>query len=131
MARTSSRDTKIAGRGGRGRGPNPPHDIGALVRGFFSTLVTAVEQNTTHRIHTALLGHGHGRAMSPRPKQLCPVPGCKNPAAPIFGMVCAQHKDVPRAKIKEYREQRRQAKASGRLVAGGRAAARKGRRKSS
>src|SRR5450631_357468 len=26
------------------------------------------------------------------PRQLCPVPGCKNPAAPIFGMVCADHK---------------------------------------
>jgi hypothetical protein len=41
------------------------------------------------------------------PPQLCPVPGCKNKAAPIFGMVCAKHKDVPKAKIKEYREARR------------------------
>jgi hypothetical protein len=41
------------------------------------------------------------------PKQLCPVPGCKNPAAPVFGMVCAKHKDVPKAKIKKYREARR------------------------
>jgi hypothetical protein len=46
-----------------------------------------------------------------RPKQLCPVPGCSNPAAPVFGMVCAKHKDLPKAKIKQYREQRRQAKA--------------------
>ena len=46
-----------------------------------------------------------------RPKQLCPVPGCNNPAAPVFGMVCAQHKDVPKAKIKEYRAARRAAKA--------------------
>jgi hypothetical protein len=47
------------------------------------------------------------------PKQLCPVPGCKNPAAPIFGMVCAKHKDLPKLKIKQYREARRakQAKA--------------------
>ena len=41
------------------------------------------------------------------PKQLCPVPGCKNPAAPVFGMVCSKHKDLPKAKIKEYREARR------------------------
>ena len=41
------------------------------------------------------------------PKQLCPVPGCKNPAAPVFGMVCAKHKDVPKAQIKKYREARR------------------------
>lgn len=41
------------------------------------------------------------------PLQLCPVPGCKNPAAPIFGMVCAKHKDLPKATIKKYREARR------------------------
>jgi hypothetical protein len=41
------------------------------------------------------------------PPQLCPVPGCKNKAAPIFGMVCAQHKGVPKAKIKKFREARR------------------------
>ena len=41
------------------------------------------------------------------PIQLCPVPGCKNPAAPVYGMVCARHKDLPKAKIKAYREARR------------------------
>ena len=41
------------------------------------------------------------------PRQFCPVPGCKNPAAPVFGMVCAKHKDVAKSKIKKYREARR------------------------
>lgn len=41
------------------------------------------------------------------PPQLCPVPGCKDRAAPIFGMVCSKHKDLPKAKIKQYREARR------------------------
>jgi hypothetical protein len=41
-----------------------------------------------------------------RPKQLCPVPGCKNVAAPIFGMVCKDHKNVAKSKIKKYREER-------------------------
>jgi hypothetical protein len=41
------------------------------------------------------------------PVQLCPVPGCKSPAAPIFGMVCAKHKDVPKAKIRKFREARK------------------------
>jgi hypothetical protein len=41
------------------------------------------------------------------PKQFCPVPGCKNAAAPVFGMVCAEHKDVAKAKIKQYREARK------------------------
>lgn len=43
----------------------------------------------------------------PRAKQLCPVPGCKNPAAPVFGMVCSKHKDVPKAKIAKFRDARR------------------------
>jgi hypothetical protein len=47
------------------------------------------------------------------PVQLCPVPGCKNKAAPIFGMVCSDHKDLPKAKIKKYREARRAAKLAG------------------
>ena len=41
------------------------------------------------------------------PIQLCPVPGCKNPAAPVFGMVCAKHKDLPKAKIRKFREARK------------------------
>jgi len=41
------------------------------------------------------------------PRQLCPVPGCKNPAAPVFGMVCAKHKGVAKSKIRQYREARR------------------------
>jgi len=47
-------------------------------------------------------------AMAARKKQLCPVPGCKNPAAPVFGMVCRVHKNVAKSKIKKYREQRRE-----------------------
>jgi len=41
------------------------------------------------------------------PPQFCPVPGCKNKAAPVFGMVCAKHKDVAKSKIKKYREARK------------------------
>jgi hypothetical protein len=47
------------------------------------------------------------KARKKAPRQLCPVPGCKNPAAPVFGMVCAKHKDVGKAKIKKYREARK------------------------
>jgi hypothetical protein len=35
------------------------------------------------------------------------VPYCRDVAAPVFGMVCAKHKDLPKAKIKAYREARR------------------------
>jgi hypothetical protein len=47
------------------------------------------------------------KARKKPPKQFCPVPGCKNPAAPVFGMVCAKHKDVAKTKIKKYREARK------------------------
>ena len=114
-----------------------PIDIRSLVQNFVTTLVAAVEQSTTARIQAALMNgvngapvrRGPGRppknplllgtpALAPvkrgpakrRPKQLCPVPGCKNPAAPVFGMVCAKHKDIPKSKIKEYREARKKAK---------------------
>jgi hypothetical protein len=51
------------------------------------------------------------------PLQLCPVPGCKNPAAPVFGMVCAKHKDLPKAKIKKFREARKAKKLKAEGVA--------------
>ena len=47
------------------------------------------------------------KARKKPPKQFCPVPGCKNPAAPVFGMVCAKHKDVAKTKIRKYREARK------------------------
>jgi hypothetical protein len=50
---------------------------------------------------------GLKKARRKAPLQLCPVPGCKNAAAPVFGMVCAKHKDVAKSKIKKYREARR------------------------
>lgn len=47
------------------------------------------------------------------PIQLCPVPNCKNRAAPIYGMVCVKHKGIAKSKIKKYRLARKakQAKA--------------------
>ena len=50
---------------------------------------------------------GVKKARKKPPLQLCPVPGCKNPAAPVFGMVCAKHKDLPKTVIKKYREARK------------------------
>ncbi len=40
------------------------------------------------------------------------MPGCKNAAAPVFGMVCKEHKNLAKATIKKYREQRREAKGT-------------------
>lgn len=104
--------------------------IGSLTEAFVRQLASVVEQAAAARIQSAILdglggARGPGRprkdvgiatlalgvARRKAPKQLCPVPGCKNAAAPVFGMVCAKHKDVPKAKIKKYREDRRAAKA--------------------
>lgn len=51
------------------------------------------------------------------PRQFCPVPGCKNVAAPVFGMVCANHKDVAKSKIKKFREARKAKKLGVKVVA--------------
>lgn len=108
-------------------------NLRTLVEDFVGRLVTAVEADATNRARAMVisaLGSGalpRRRGRPPkfttligvpgparrRPKQLCPVPGCTNPAAPVFGMVCAKHKDVPKATIKKYREARRAAKTKG------------------
>jgi hypothetical protein len=50
--------------------------------------------------------------VSMRVKQLCPVPGCAGLAAPIFGMVCGEHRDVEKWKIARYRAERRELRAA-------------------
>jgi hypothetical protein len=108
--------------------PNTDPNITAQIEAFTRQLVAVVEAATAQRIQAALAGafgvpqkRGPGRppkrlaTMAPlalvsapaRKKQLCPVPGCKNLAAPVFGMVCKEHKKVSKAKIKKYREERR------------------------
>jgi hypothetical protein len=115
----------------------PQTEIQTLVSEFAARLAAAVENSVAARVRVSvdqILGaavkRGPGRpakngfavaaaapsvarTAKPRkkaPLQLCPVPGCKNAAAPIFGMVCARHKDLPKAKIRKYREARRAAK---------------------
>jgi hypothetical protein len=107
--------------------PNTDRNITALVETFTRQIAAAVEASMADRIQATLATafgapqkRGPGRppkqattlsapkaAKKKRPKQICPVPGCKNPAAPVFGMVCAKHKDVPKATIKKYRAARK------------------------
>ena len=89
-------------------------EIRALVDEFANRLQALIEHEVLERaraaVHGALNGSGVGRPSKARkkaPRQLCPVPGCKNAAAPVFGMVCADHKDISKVKIKKYREQRK------------------------
>lgn len=101
------------------------HDI---VQGFVARLSSLIETDAVARAREAVLsafGAGAPRRGPGRPPgsgtkvisaarkrrkgpiQLCPVPGCKNRAAPVFGMVCSNHKDLPKATIKKHRERRR------------------------
>jgi hypothetical protein len=89
-------------------------DIRTLVDDFAQRIQSLIENEVLDRARSAVAGalgtNGTGRGAKARrkgPPQLCPVPGCKNKAAPVFGMVCAEHKGLPKAKIKKYREQRR------------------------
>ena len=110
-------------------------NIKTLVETFVNQIVAAVESDSVRRVQQAVVAAFSGNAMpvarpgrparslgsvapavaSPikrRPKQFCPVPGCTGVAAPVFGMVCADHKDMPKAKIKEYRALRKAAKSA-------------------
>jgi hypothetical protein len=96
----------------------PELNITAIVETFAIQIAAAVEASMVNRLQAAIAAafgapqkRGPGRppkkavaSVAPvaarsagkktRPKQLCPVPGCKNVAAPIFGMVCKDHKNV-------------------------------------
>jgi hypothetical protein len=103
-----------------------------LVNEFTTRLAALIEAETVQRARTAIVGafapseptRGRPslpakapvmarRARKKAPRQLCPVPGCKNPPAPVFGMVCSAHKGVAKSKIRKYREARRAAKSAG------------------
>jgi hypothetical protein len=121
---------------------NTDPTITAQIETFTQQLVATVEAAVAQRIQAALAGafgvpqkRGPGRPPKQAvahvapvaveksaerkkpPKQLCPVPGCKNVAAPIFGMVCKDHKNVAKSKIKKYREERREGSIEEELTA--------------
>jgi hypothetical protein len=110
------------------------NNLQSLVDNFVKQIVATVEAAAARRVQaamTAALGAGaqlprrRGRPpksaqLAPmivsapikrRPKQLCPVPGCKGLAAPVFGMVCKDHRKVSKKLIKEYRAKRKASKA--------------------
>jgi hypothetical protein len=113
-------------------------DIQDVVQQFVDSLSSLIEQDVVSRARDAVLqafggrapaalrsvgqlkavGAGRiGRKRRKGPIQLCPVPGCSNRAAPVFGMVCAKHKDLPKAEIKKYREARRAQKQKSKKAA--------------
>jgi hypothetical protein len=111
--------------------PTSDPNITVIVETFAIQITAAVEAAMADRLQAAITGafgtpqkRGPGRppkqavaGVAPlaarsaekktRPKQFCPVPGCKNTAAPIFGMVCKDHKNVAKSKITKYRVERK------------------------
>lgn len=77
-------------------------------------LVTLIDKRIDGRLNTlALLLAAKPVSTRPVPVdiQLCPVPKCSGRAAPIFGMVCAQHKNVSKTTLAKYRAARKAKKA--------------------
>ena len=61
-----------------------------------------------------------GEAARARGKTLCYYPGCKNVAAPRFGMFCAAlHKDIPKSEKEKYRAAHGNSKKNGASKAAG------------
>ena len=104
-------------------------DLQEIVQQFVDKLSSMIETEVVSRAREAALtaldgrgsvivrGAGVIRKRRKGPIQLCPVPGCQNRAAPVFGMVCAKHKDLPKAEIKKYREARRAQRKGGKAPA--------------
>jgi hypothetical protein len=94
----------------RPRKNDPRPLIRPLVADFVSQLSAAVERATYDRVLRVLSdGVQPGqllRTARRREAALCYYPGCKNLAAPRFGMFCAAlHKDLPRAQKDKLRTQ--------------------------
>ncbi len=117
-------------------------ELETILSEFADRLTSVVERRAVNRIgallapvmqgHAIPNGHAQNGQRRAHVQQLCPVPGCGNVAAPRYGMVCTQHKDLPKAEIKKYREARKAekkaAKRSSAVVAVAGAGPRRGRR---
>jgi hypothetical protein len=102
----------------RPRKNDPTPIVKPILLDFAREIATAVERITLDRVRSVLDGAGtHGgrgagksaaRVGRPRGKRAqlnCYYPGCKNVAAPRFGMFCsALHKDLPAAEKEKYRK---------------------------
>ena len=99
----------------RPRKNDPTSLINPIIVDFAHKLAAVVERFTVGRIEAAVRASGNalqgrrGRAAGggrARGKTLCYYPGCKNVAAPRFGMFCAAlHKDIAKTEKEKYRAQ--------------------------
>lgn len=86
-------------------------NLESIVKDFTSKIIAAAREEIHAEVMSKLGGaNGVSKARASRrkgPIQLCPAPGCTKRAAPVFGMVCGDHKGTPKATIAKWREARR------------------------
>jgi hypothetical protein len=97
----------------RPRKNDPSTMLLPIIEQFANRLAQTVEQFTVSRIEQAIKLQGAGprgrrgrvaAARAGRSQTLCYFPGCKNIAAPRFGMFCAaEHKNLSKADKEKYR----------------------------
>jgi hypothetical protein len=98
----------------RPRKNDPSSLLNPIIEQFAQRLAQTVEQFTVSRIEQAVKAQGsaiRGRRGRPpaagrtrRAQVLCYYPGCKNVAAPRFGMFCAaEHKNLSKTEKEKYR----------------------------
>jgi hypothetical protein len=93
----------------RPRKNDPTPLIRPILDDFARAIAGAVERLTMERVRAVLDGASNGRRHSGRKRAriLCYYPGCKNTAAPRFGMFCAaEHKNISATEKKKYRAER-------------------------
>ncbi len=93
--------------------------IKSLVAEFAGRIERAASEACVQRMLASVTGRRGGQAQRSSapartsngkrkgPIQLCPIPRCKNRAAPVFGMLCADHQNTPKKLVAKYRELRR------------------------
>ena len=95
----------------RPRKNDPTPLIKPLLLDFARAIAGAAERMTLERVRQVLDGAraggvrvGRGGRRGPRPASRCYYPGCKNIAAPRYGMFCvALHKNLSAADKAKYR----------------------------
>jgi hypothetical protein len=113
----------------RPRKNDPSSLITPIIQEFALRLAATVERFTVDRIEAAVRASGkamQGRggrvpgSTRTRGKTSCYFPGCKNVAAPRFGMFCAAlHKDLPKAEKERYRAQNGKTKTAAKTKGAG------------
>lgn len=85
-------------------------EMDALLAEFTSKLGALVNDRAQKRLLATLMPlvqNSGPTSFSVRKRQTCPYPGCENTAAPRYGMMCVEHKDLPKAERKRYRDERK------------------------